>query len=46
METDMDRQDLGKAPKVIRISKRYEIANFAKDIPEFRSAILYVFETR
>ena len=42
----MDRQDLGKAPKVIRISKRYKIANFAKDIPEFRSAILYVFETR
>ena len=42
----MDRQDLGKAPKVIRISERYGIANFAEVTPEFQSAILYVFETR
>ena len=27
METDMDRPDLGKAPKVKRVSKRYKIAD-------------------
>ena len=46
METDMDRQDLGKAPKVIRISKRYRNANLSLLVREFQSAILYLFETR
>ena len=34
-----------KTDKVQHISERYEIANFAEDTPEFRPAILYVFET-
>ena len=42
----MDRQDLGKTPKVIRISKRHEIANFTEVTPEFQSVILYLFEMR
>ena len=42
----MDRQDLGKAPKVIRASKRFKIADLSLLISEFQSAILYLFETR